>query len=636
MSTIFNNFIHGENSDVSVTGSYAGPSNVRIVIHSYCICPTYFLQVTWLNEGIQSLTTATVLPNQGKLNIIESIDLAQLSLMFSVANEWNPPTGSNDTMAAFTLPFNFPVDIVALAQNIIAGYQGQDFAELVVPQGPASTDVGPRIIHLTFANIPFAVYGNKHEVFSQFLEATTTTSSQTLSLAGAANAQASTGVGILSLTDIEFDVDSTIAGLQGLNAKPATVSNLDVASGTPYYLSITVDTLLNNPSNITIGTGDVSFTLQFEGANIGQALINNAIIVPGDATYATNVQYSPQGSAVIHGQHLLENYIQGVDSATTIQGNTGSTPVVPLQDALAQINLTPVTIPAIHQLLIPSASLEFPTNIVQTGIAQATFQLDNPFSASINILVLTATATYNGLTLGKINSINVESNPISAPGHSNITSPSIPLQFNLDPVTIVSLIADAAQANGVDLGPLVQLFQVVLANPAFKSPITSSVDTGPAVCVSGQQFDVDDAILNALKGLEVTLTNQATVKLDEYQTDLAFVQNGVAAVTDSTALYLIGAVAPPIVQGLVDGAQLQFTGANITNISNDGFDLALEGSLTNIGPLDAKISFPEPVVVAWQGNNIATISLPPVCAAANTGVPTYTPSATLTITDMTQ
>lgn len=43
MSTIFNNFIHGENSDVSVTGSYAGPSNVRIVIHSYCICLTYFL-----------------------------------------------------------------------------------------------------------------------------------------------------------------------------------------------------------------------------------------------------------------------------------------------------------------------------------------------------------------------------------------------------------------------------------------------------------------------------------------------------------------------------------------------------------------------------------------------------------------
>ena len=58
----------------------------------------------------------------------------------------------------------------------------------------------------------------------------------------------------------------------------------------------------------------------------------------------------------------------------------------------------PVTIPAIHQLLIPSASLEFLTNIVWTGVAQATFQLDNPLSASINILVLTTTAMYDGMT----------------------------------------------------------------------------------------------------------------------------------------------------------------------------------------------------------------------------------------------
>src|SRR6202044_675427 len=44
----------------------------------------------------------------------------------------------------------------------------------------------------------------------------------------------------------------------------------------------------------------------------------------------------------------------------------------------------------------------------------------------------------------------------------------------------------------------------------------------------------------------------------------------------------------------------------------------------------------EPVVVSWQGNNIATISLPPVCAAANTGVPNYAPEASLQITDLDQ
>ena len=224
----------------------------------------------------------------------------------------------------------------------------------------------------------------------------------------------------------------------------------------------------------------------------------------------------------------------------------------------------------------------------------------------------------------------------TAGGHQNITSSTVPLNFNLNPLTIVALITDTAQANSVDLGPLNQLFQIVIGDPGFRSPITSSMDTGPAVCVSGQQFDVNGAILNALKGLKVDLAIQASLKLDQFATDLAFNQSGVTAVTDNTALYLIGAVAPPIVQNLVDGALLKFTQANITNLSDGGFDLALVGSLTNIGPLDTKISFPEPVVINWQGHNIATISLPPVCAAANTGVPNYAPQVTLKITDLNQ
>ena len=38
--------------------------------------------------------------------------------------------------------------------------------------------------------------------------------------------------------------------------------------------------------------------------------------------------------------------------------------------------------------------------------------------------------------------------------------------------------------------------------------------------------------------------------------------------TDKTALFLIGAVAPPIVQDLVDSAELAFTEANITLVFN--------------------------------------------------------------------
>ncbi len=116
---------------------------------------------------------------------------------------------------------------------------------------------------------------------------------------------------------------------------------------------------------------------------------------------------------------------------------------------------------------------------------------------------------------------------------------------------------------------------------------------------SGKQFDADGAILNSLANLKVDLAVQSSVKLDQCEylmfvlnidsefirlvvaADLAFAQNGVPAVVsfllvlfvsylndlakvDKTALFLIGAVAGPIAQNLVDGSVLAFSQADIS------------------------------------------------------------------------
>ncbi len=121
-----------------------------------------------------------------------------------------------------------------------------------------------------------------------------------------------------------------------------------------------------------------------------------------------DVHFSPQGSdAASAGRTLLENYIQGVDAETSITGSTDSTSIKSLQMALSEIVLSPVTIPAIHDTLIKSTSLTFPTDIVNTSIARASFILANPFTASINLLTVGATATYRGLTLGTIQDVDV-------------------------------------------------------------------------------------------------------------------------------------------------------------------------------------------------------------------------------------
>lgn len=366
---------------------------------------------------------------------------------------------------------------------------------------------------------------------------------------------------------------------------------------------------------------------------IGSALISNLIITPGNGNYSTDVHYQPQGSAVSVGETLLENFLQGIDSDTTILGSTDTTPIESLQLALSEIKLTPVVIPALHQNIVTGASLVFPTNIAQTGLAESTFTLSNPFTAGISLLEVDAVVTFQNLTLGEIDHVDLSSDPVHADGHTNATSQQLPFKFNLDPVTIIELLFIRAQQTGVDLGPLPGLFQIVLDNPNAKTNVNATVDTSAPTCVSGKQFDVDDAILNALKGLEVDLAISSSLKLDDYATDLSFNQSNVPAQTDNTALFLISVVAPPIVQSIVDGAELTFTEANISDISDNGFNLGLKGSLLNTGPLDAEINFVDPVTVTWEGQDIATIALPPVCAAADSGVPDYEPSGTLAITN---
>lgn len=158
-------------------------------------------------------------------------------------------------------------------------------------------------------------------------------------------------------------------------------------------------------------------------------------------------------------------------SNTTIKGSLSSTRIPSLKEGLSKILLEPVPVRPLNQTLIRSTSLVFPVDIVQTGNATSSFVLSNPFTASINLHRVTAVATFQNLILGKIDDVDLSANPIHADGHNVITSQELPLQFNLDPTSIIALLKIKSQENGVDLGPLEGLFQFILDNPDFKPPV---------------------------------------------------------------------------------------------------------------------------------------------------------------------
>lgn len=621
LSNIFTRFVQNTNTDVTVNGDFAGPE-----------------EVAWLNNGIKVLSVTVSLPAQD-FQVIRLISINQLSLFFTTATAYSPATSSTQTVANFFLPFAFPLDITQTGGGFIANYNGQQTAVLNIPfDSPGTTDVEARILTLSFTNVPFEVYSDAQGTFSQFLADTTMGDVITFNLNGQATAVANTAAGAVTISDIPFNVDTNIRGLQGLNARPAVTSNLDVVHGYPTYLLITADVALFNPSAITIGTGDVGFAVLFQNNPIGIALIDGLILVPGTNIVPTQINYAPQGTVnTASGQLLLENYVSNITSNALVAGTDQTTNIESLVQALSSIRLS-TDIPSLMRQIVRQAALVVPPEIAQTGIAAASVVIDNPFTASINIINLAAQAIYFGpsnygdIILGTINQ-DLTADPLANPGKTVTTSRQIPIALNIDPINLIQFIFTAAANTGTDLGPFPAFLNQIYDLPTTDTQVSPYPYFTTLPCNSGTQFDILGAILRLLQGLQTTIPIQSTLKLDDYQTNLNFQQSPVPTVTDNTALYLVGPAAAPLIQLTVDQAVLFFNRANATNLVDTGFDVALEGFLTVTAPADAYISFPDGIIVDWMGDSIANIALPPICSAASVGVPNYITQGHLTITN---
>lgn len=108
-----------------------------------------------------------------------------------------------------------------------------------------------------------------------------------------------------------------------------------------------------------------------------------------------------------------------------------------------------------------------------------------------------------------------------------------------------------------------------------------------------------------MKNLKTDLFIQTTLSLDDYVTNLNFAQLNIPTVLDdsvcvnpssylrrlrflktnhfdsSHSLYLTGLLGKKIVSNIVDQSTLSFSGGLVSNVTDNGFTVALQGSLLN-------------------------------------------------------
>jgi hypothetical protein len=114
------------------------------------------------------------------------------------------------------------------------------------------------------------------QAFPLLFAAVTLTPTAALQLKGSANVVARTAIGDVSIGGIPFDVLSSITGMNSLG-KTAGLSNISVTgsggNGGNEFIVAPLTTTLNNPSNISLSTVDVSLPVTFKGSEIGRASI---------------------------------------------------------------------------------------------------------------------------------------------------------------------------------------------------------------------------------------------------------------------------------------------------------------------------------------------------------------------------
>ncbi|KAG0283823.1 hypothetical protein BGZ98_006167, partial [Dissophora globulifera] len=84
---------------------------------------------------------------------------------------------------------------------------------------------------------------------------------------------------------------------------------------------------------------------------------------------------------------------------------------------------------------------------------------------------------------------------------------------------------------------------------------------------------------------------------------------------------------------LVEGSVLAFDSIVINSPADASFATDLTGAITNTGPLDAQIAFPNAVSVSYGGKAIGSMMMPTLNAVANQGASLNLTGVTFTVTD---
>jgi hypothetical protein len=598
VSTLFSNYIAGKVSNTTATGVSAAPNGRD--------------PITWLSEGLKSVTLHVALGADQPLKIMNSVSMGYLDLNFNNDAPYSPHIVAPAVTAGFSIPFGFALNITEVTQNITLGLNNSgafnSFAVLNVPYVPSQSDQAAGKLQFAIPDANINGIAGKEAVFNDYTYALTSSGNYTFLVAGNATTKVNTTIGPLVLSGINFELPTQLNGLQFLNSTATVINSLDVTGGQADYLELGINVTMANPSDFSISTGDVSFAMMSESTTLGAVILKNLTLNRGSNDLTAVAQFDPKSSQV--GQDLLSSFVMGSDNSVQIAGQEGSTPIASLADALKDVSLSS-TLPGLKAALIQGSALTVLPSTLSDGVVHVKVSIANPFSAGMSIHKVVSSVSYNGMPVGNIDQ-DIGSNPIIIPGHATVQSSDLNMVMNTEPAAVALLLRSLAVTSQLDTRPL----DALLTLGGFSIEGQEQVDADPSL-FSG--FNISNFVIDAMKSLKVDLSLASGLTIGQYDNTLSFSQASVQTTTDDTITALIPIVGQPIVQQIVDGSVLSFESIVMSAPTESSFNVKMKGSISKTGPMDATISFPTPLTVAFEGSELGKVTMDAIQAKAGVG-----------------
>uniref|UniRef100_V5ESI5 Uncharacterized protein n=2 Tax=Kalmanozyma brasiliensis (strain GHG001) TaxID=1365824 RepID=V5ESI5_KALBG len=439
---------------------------------------------------------------------------------------------------------------------------------------------------------------------------------------------------------LSFGPASTTSSSNNLHRRP--VQGFEIVDGHPTSgISFKAEVQLNNPAEITAKLGDIRLKLQTDmdelkakesdqNGFIGEVVLPNLSLKPGSATIAIqgNVLVAPEGDpARIGGVTLIRYLLENRSISINVVGSESSSDIPWIAALFSNVRISAM-LPALglSSKLLDGASLVPPDELdalpAQSQQLYARATLRNQLGPPLHISSLKVKAYQDfepdttgstsdpairdSICLGDI--VTPSDWPTLTLASDNPVHASLPFTLSAGGASYVRILQNEAKRKGIELNQNLEAALALMPKgkmgqdkPTARAPPPQKRDKD----APQEALDLPNLVASALSSLKVSAHVIADVSIGDYRIpgEINFVQHQLPiAITVKTARSILPTVGAPLVDVLIDQAQVSITKLKILDMDEKGLNVEADLGLVDFGPLDVEIHL-------VQGLNITTPAL---------------------------